>query len=245
MKKNMLSNIHIILVNTTHPGNIGAVARAMKNMGLSRLTLVGPKCFPHKEAIIRASGADDLLRDAVVVDDLKTAIADCEVVYGTSARLRRLETTLMNPRECASHIMQTPERKIALVFGREHAGLTNEELALCQYHIHIPTVENFSSLNLAQAVQVVVYELRLVYLSQANDLPQHKRPQLANQQQLQGFYDHLKSVLEQTQFLNPAHPKLLMRRLTRLFNRAELEEKEIHILRGALAAIEQQLQKVE
>ncbi|MDX1397504.1 MAG: RNA methyltransferase, partial [Oceanospirillum sp.] len=164
----LLSNVNVVLVNTTHTGNIGGAARAMKNMGLSNLTLVAPKKEPDAEAYARSSRADEILDQAVIVDDLEAAIAGCQLVIGTSARQRNLCWPLITPRqmadEAAQAVLKQPDAKIALVFGREDRGLTNEELALCHFHVNIPTDENFSSLNVAAAVQVLVYELRVKWL---------------------------------------------------------------------------------
>lgn len=234
-----MQDVNIVLVNTSHPGNIGAAARAMKNMGLSSLSLVAPEQFPHKEATVRASGADDLLAHAALHDDLPAALAECDWVFGASARTRNLTVPVCDAREAAVQIASATHRKVAIVFGRENSGLTNEELSLCHHHIHIPTVENFSSLNLAQAVQVVAYELRM---TQQQKIAQKTDPEeaVANGEQLQGFYTHLFETMTQVNFLDPNHPKLLMRRMQRLFNRAEVSETEINILRGFLSAINRQ-----
>lgn len=234
-----MQDVNIVLVNTSHPGNIGAAARAMKNMGLSSLSLVAPEQFPHKDATVRASGADDLLAHAALHDDLPSAIAKCDWVFGASARSRSLMVPLCDAREAAEKIASATHRKVAIVFGRENSGLTNEELSLCHHHIHIPTVENFSSLNLAQAVQLVAYELRM---TQQQKIAQKTDPEeaVANSEQLQGFYTHLFDTMTQVNFLDPNHPKLLMRRMQRLFNRAEVSDTEINILRGFLSAINRQ-----
>lgn len=236
----MLDQIRIVLVNPSHPGNIGATARAMKNMGLSRLYLVAPEQFPHSDATVRAAGADDLLAKAVIVEDLGSAIADCQMVFASSARSRSLSWPLCTPKEAAERIAKTQGQSIAIVFGRESSGLSNEELALCHHHLHIPTKENFSSLNLAAAVQVVTYEL---YLAQSAETPWVEQSDSlpANAEQVAGFFAHLETVLINIDFLDPKQPKLLMQRLQRLFNRGGLEEKEIHILRGILSAVERKM----
>jgi len=235
----MLDQIRIVLVNPSHPGNIGAAARAMKNMGLSHLYLVAPEQFPHSDATVRAAGADALLAKAVIVEDLASAIADCQMVFASSARSRSLSWPLCTPKECAERIAKTQGQSIAIVFGRESSGLTNEELALCHYHLNIPTTENFSSLNLAAAVQVVSYELYLAHIEE-NPRVEQSDSSPANAEQIAGLFEHLESVLVKINFLDPKQPKLLMQRLQRLFNRAVLEEKEIHILRGILSAVEKQ-----
>lgn len=235
----MLDKIHIVLVEPSHPGNIGAAARAMKNMALEHLRLVSPKIFPHREATIRAAGADDLLANAKVFSSLNEAIADCHVVFGTSARSRSLPWPLITPSACANQTAgELHDQKIAIVFGRESSGLKNEELALCQYHVNIPTTESFSSLNLGAAVQVMAYEIYRAHLQDSSPTQEKNDSPLASAGKLAGFYAHLESTLVQLDFLDPKQPKLLMQRLQRLFNRTHLEEKEIHILRGILSAID-------
>lgn len=232
-----MSEITIILVEPSHPGNIGGVARAMKNMGLSALTLVSPLRFPDMEATIRASGADDLLEKARIVPTLSAAITESHVVFGTSARDRRVAQPVLSPRETADKISLEEGKNCAIVFGRESSGLTNEELALCHYHVHIPTVSDFSSLNLAAAVQVIAYELFIssgVFSERA--IPEDvESPATAGE--LNGFIENLRNIMIDVEFLNPKQPKKLMQRLQRLFHRAELSTTEIHILRGFLSAV--------
>ena len=167
-----LQSIRVVLVNTSHAGNIGGAARAMKNMGLSRLVLVDPEDFPSPNAVARASGATDILDSAEIVATLEEALVGCSLVLGTSARDRRIPWPLLDPRETGTVCLEQVERggEVALVFGREYAGLTNEELQRCQYHVHIPSDPDFSSLNLAAAVQVLAYEVRMAWLA-ANDQP--------------------------------------------------------------------------
>src|SRR3990167_3516643 len=234
----MLTEVRIILVNPSHPGNVGATARAMKNMGLSELYLVSPEQFPSKEAVIRASGADDLLANACVVPDLMTALRDCVMVYGTSARVRALEKPTLPPREAATEIL-CDKVKSAIVFGRESTGLTNEELAICHRHIVIPTSEGYRSLNLASAVQVIAHELRVPALAETVTEPQFiSQREIASADQVLGFYEHLQNVLIDIKFLDPKQPKMLMQRLQRLFNRAHLDITELNILRGILSRVE-------
>ena len=234
----MFDHVRIVLVNPSHPGNIGAVARAMKNMGFRRLYLVAPEAFPHPEALYRAVGADDVLAGAIVTADLPQALLGCEFVYATSARVRGLEWPQCDARQCALQVLQTQtQQEIALVFGRESSGLTNAELAHCHMQVHIPTDEQFSSLNLAAAVQILTYELRMACLTSAALATMKKSRELAPNEQLRGFYNHLQATLIQLGFLNPIHPKKLMQRLQRLFNRAQMDHTEINILRGILTAI--------
>jgi len=229
----MKDNVRIVLVEITHPGNIGAAARAMKNMGLSQLYLVRPQGFPSAEATARAAGADDLLARAMVCDDLDEALTGCGLVFGASARARKISWPQLDPRAAAARVASVGE-KAAVVFGREHAGLTNEELDRCTHLLTIPTVPEFSSLNVAAAVQVVSYELRMATAPPAAAADQAR---LATAEQRERFYQHLEQVLLDLEFLDPANPKHLMRRLRRLFNRVELDENEVHILRGILTAV--------
>lgn len=237
----MLST-RIILVQPTHPGNIGAAARAMKNMGLSQLTLVQPKQFPHAEASVRASGADDVLAHARVVNTLEEAMQGCQLVFATSARSRRLEWPSCTPRESAQLIAALPANaQAAIVFGRESSGLTNEELALCHMQIHIPTVAHFSSLNLSAAVQLIAYEMYLFSLNGQNNIQNELSTDLASADDLQCFFKHLQQTMIDVNFLDVRQPKKLMHRLRRLFQRAQLSKTEIHILRGFLSAINKKM----
>lgn len=238
---NRLSHIRVVLVNTTHPGNIGAAARAMKNMGLRDMALVDPKVFPSGEATARASGADDVLASARVCGNLEEAIADCSLVVGASARLRTIPWPVLSPRECAGLVTGTQVRT-ALLFGREHSGLTNEELERCHYLLHIPCDPEFSSLNVAAALQVVAYEIFVT--ARENPEPEQPMSPLATAEQMGSFYRHLEQTLWDIRFLHEKKSSpSLMRRLRRIFNRAGLEQKEIHILRGILNAVGLQLKR--
>jgi len=239
----MLEQTRIVLVNTTHPGNIGAVARAMKNMGLSDLCLVAPKFFPHPDAFARSSGAADVLESANVVETLEQALEDCHLVVGTSARGRHIPWPLMSPRQMASVATTLqPQSRLAVVFGREDRGLTNEELQLCHHHVHIPTNESFSSLNIAAAVQVITYELRMAML----DLHKAEIPQwgvawdidLAESRELELLFDHLEKTLVDIDFLDPDNPRQLMNRLRRMILRAVPDKVEVNVLRGILTKVE-------
>lgn len=232
-----LDNIRIVLVNTSHPGNIGGVARAMKNMGLSRLTLVQPRQFPDEQADWRAAGAIDLLQAATVCATLDEAIADCQFVVGTSARERRIPWPLLDPRRCAEAMASRSGREqVAVLFGREDRGLTNDELQRCNLHLHIPSDPDYSSLNLAMAVQIVCYELRMLLL--ADSLPATAEDQwdapFSKVEDMERFYRHLEETLVGIGFLDPAAPRQLMARLRRLYGRVRLDEMELNILRGIL-----------
>jgi len=236
-----LFNIRIVLVNPSHPGNIGATARAMKTMGLSDLVLVNPETYskdnPNGQARAMAVSAVDILEQARVVSDLSQALVGCQWIYGTSARERALEKPLITPREAA---MESRERvSVAILFGREASGLTNEELSLCHKHIIIPTAPGLNSLNLAAAVQIIAYEFRMANLmpEQVNQSEQPVKD-LVSAEQLLGFYDHLQNTLTRIGFIDPRQPKQLMMRMRRLFNRAELDKTELNILRGILSQVD-------
>lgn len=233
----MLSNFKVVLVETSHPGNIGAVARAMKNMGMNQLRLVTPKFFPHADATARASGADDLLRNASVYPSLQDAIADCQIVLGASARDRTISWPSLTARECAEKWVapQTLDQNIALVFGRENSGLKNHELDLCHYLLRIPCNAEYSSLNIAAAVQVVCYELFVASGQQPiSSIGDRGEDPLASAEQMEAFYVHLQQTMSDIGFLHPDRSKSIMRRLRRIFNRIQLDTKELDILRGIL-----------
>lgn len=233
---NRLSHVRIVLVETTHPGNIGATARAMKNMGLRDLALVAPRVFPSGEATARASGADDILAAARVCRDLQEAIHDCAVVIGASARLRTISWPQFDPRECANQV-SADSAKTAILFGREHSGLTNEELERCHHLLHIPCDPEFSSLNVAAAVQIVAYELFLA--TRQRSVGEKAGQALATAGEMESFYGHLERTLYDVRFLHEKKTgPSVMRRLKRIFNRAMLEKKEIHLLRGILTAVQ-------
>ncbi len=236
----MLNKIRIVLVETSHPGNIGAVARAMKNMGLSQLCLVRPKEFPSGQAEARASGAQDLLRQARVVDSLETAVAECPLVIGASARQRSDIWPVTGPREAAGlALAQAGQAPVALVFGRERSGLTAEELDRCTHLMHIPADPAYSSLNIAMAVQVLAYELRMQFLDEVGRTPAGVAPERASAQAMEGLFGHLERVLYETGFLQPGREGRIMQRLRRLFHRAAPDPREVNILRGILTAVQQ------
>jgi len=236
------SNIKIVLVNTAHPGNIGGAARAMKNMGLSELCLVEPREYPAPRAVWRAAGAREVLTHATVVDSVDEAIADCSLVIGTSARERRIPWPLINPRECGVRVWaEAQKHKVALLFGREDRGLTNDELQKCHYHVHIPSNPEYSSLNLATAVQVLAYEIRMASLANDNgdlpDLAEWDQP-LVNAEDLENFHNHLAETMAELDFYDPENPKQLLTRMRRLFNRLRMDQMEVSILRGLLSAVQ-------
>lgn len=241
--------IDIVLVNPSHPGNIGGVARAMKNMGLRRLCLVAPRRFPHPQADERATHARDLLASARVVDDLDAALADARFVVGTSARGRRIPWPVQDPRRCAARIAaaSTAGQRVAVLFGREDRGLSNGELNRCNLHLHIPADAAYSSLNLAMAVQVVCYELRMLAVGAA--LPAAETAEwdapFSTQADMERFYVHLEETLAAIGFLDPAAPRQLMPRLRRLYGRVRLDEMELNMLRGVLTATQEQVRRAQ
>jgi tRNA (cytidine32/uridine32-2'-O)-methyltransferase len=257
------SNIRIVLVNTSHPGNIGAAARAMKNMGLRHLTLVEPRDFPSGVAIGRAKAALDILENAVLTGTLAEAVADCTLVIGASARSRKIPWPVLSPTQCAEQIIaESRSSKVALVFGREDTGLTNDELQLCHFHVQIPADDEYSSLNLAAAVMVLSYEVRLAML-QRDQGYQRSGPEIdqtvdpetpavhpadgeeaywdivkATGEQMEYFYTHLEQVMVDLKFHDPENPRLLMTRMRRMFNRIRPDRMELSILRGLLTYVE-------
>ncbi|NDU85518.1 MAG: RNA methyltransferase [Ferrovum sp.] len=233
----MFARFRIVLCTTTHPGNIGAAARAMKTMGFTRLTLVTPRHFPDPEASARASGADDILAHAQVCHTLNEALQGVTLSVGLTARRRDLSHPMLPIRELAATLPEETSSggEIALVFGTEMSGLSNAELDACQRLAHIPTDPNFGSLNLAAAVQLVCYEIRQALLQDRG--PQAREYPLATHDELERFYAHLERVLLSSGFLDPDHPGRLMIRLRRLFSRARVEREEVSILRGILRTL--------
>jgi len=241
------ANIKIVLVNTAHPGNIGGAARAMKNMGLAQLCLVQPREYPAPRAVWRAAGARDVLKNATVVNSVDEAIADCSLVIGTSARERRIPWPLINPRQCGERIWAEAEsHKVALLFGREDRGLTNDELQKCHYHVHIPSNPEYSSLNLATAVQVLAYEIRMASLADEKgelpDLGEWDQPPVTAED-LENFHRHLAETMAELDFYDPENPKQLLTRMRRLFNRLRMDKMEVSILRGLLSAVQRKIKK--
>lgn len=238
-----LSSIRIVLVATSHPGNIGSTARAMKTMGLNSLYLVTPKSFPDYKAKEMAAGADDILEQAVVTNTMEEALVGCQLILATSARPRGLSLPGLIPSSSAELVSeQSDTTQVAIVFGREHAGLTNEELLKCHYHIHIPSNPDYSSLNLAQAVQIVAYEMRMKLLSPQAEVAM-RTDDYATNDEIEQFYTHLKEVFIEVQFLKTANPRKLMQRVRRLFNRVNLEKMEVSILRGMLSQVQKSLER--
>jgi TrmH family RNA methyltransferase len=234
-----IENIRIVMVGTTHPGNIGAAARAMHNMGFSRLVLVDPQCPVGEIAYARASGANSVLDRRETRADLASAIAGCHRVIAASARRRHLSWPELDPGQAAEKLLDLDaDREAAIVFGREHSGLSNEELQLCNFMVTIPADPAFSSLNVAAAIQVLCYE---VYrrCGEARQPPRvDPQDQPASSGEVEGYFEHLQRVLEDSGFLDPQQPGLVMQRLRRLYLRSELTHNEVNILRGMLNAVE-------
>ncbi len=241
---NLLENIRIVLLGTSHPGNIGSAARAIKTMGLTKLYLVNPKQFPDPQADALASGAVDILENAIVCQNIEEALTGTIYAVGLTARRRDLAHTVIDLPQCRQAILQRATRgEIAFVFGNETSGLSNDELAHCQQSITIPTNAEYGSLNLAATVQIVTYEMRQAALELGHQKQEAVRHHVAvgakpaTYEEIQGFLTHLETILYDLKYLNPKAPKRLMPRLTRLFARAELEQDEIHLLRGILTAV--------
>ena len=249
-----LSHVRIVMVNTTLPANIGSALRAMKTMGLYKLVLVAPKTYPHPDIDALAAGATDLIEQIEVVEQLEDAIADCHLVFGTSARTRTIPWPLLDARPAAKKSLNAVAQhgqNIAIIFGREDRGLTNEELALANYHVTIPVNEEYGVLNVAQAIQVICYEMRMAAIDivgkiadpeatmQVTDSEamQWDEP-LVNHEQMQQFYPHLEKMLAEIEFMDPKNPRLLPLRLRRLFGRIQLDRMEYHLLRGIFSRVQ-------
>ena len=249
-----LSHVRIVMVNTTLPANIGSALRAMKTMGLSKLVLVAPKTYPHPDIDALAAGATDLIEQIEIVETLADAIKDCHLVFGTSARSRTIPWPLLDARPAAEKSISAvvnDQQDVAVVFGREDRGLTNEELALANYHVTIPVNTDYGVLNVAQAIQVICYEMRMATLAvvesgedEAASMPvtdtesmQWDEP-LATHEQMEQFYPHIEKMLAEIEFLDPKNPRLLPLRLRRLFGRIQLDRMEYHLLRGIFSRVQ-------
>lgn len=249
-----LSHVRIVMVNTTLPANIGSALRAMKTMGLSKLVLVAPKTYPHPNIDALAAGATDLIKQIEIVETLADAIKDCHLVFGTSARSRTIPWPLLDARPAAEKSISAvvnDQQDVAVVFGREDRGLTNEELAMANYHVTIPVNTDYGVLNVAQAIQVICYEMRMATLAavesaedQAATMPvtdtesmQWDEP-LVTHEQMEQFYPHIEKMLAEIEFLDPKNPRLLPLRLRRLFGRIQLDRMEYHLLRGIFSRVQ-------
>lgn len=249
-----LSHVRIVMVNTTLPANIGSALRAMKTMGLSKLVLVAPKTYPHPDINALAAGAADLIDQIEIVARLEDAIQDCQLVFGTSARSRTIPWPLLDARPAAEkslYAVVKQQQEIAIVFGREDRGLTNEELAMANYHVTIPVNDDYGVLNVAQAIQVICYEMRMAAL-QLIEQPQDTQATmqvtdsqsmqwdepLVTHDQMQQFYPHLEKMLAEIEFMDPKNPRLLPLRLRRLFGRIQLDTMEYHLLRGIFTRVQ-------
>ena len=249
-----LSHVRIVMVNTTLPANIGSALRAMKTMGLSKLVLVAPKTYPHSDIDALAAGATDLIEQIEIVETLADAIKDCHLVFGTSARSRTIPWPLLDARPAAEKSISAvvnDQQDVAVVFGREDRGLTNEELAMANYHVTIPVNTDYGVLNVAQAIQVICYEMRMATLAavksgedEAATMPvtdtesmQWDEP-LVTHEQMEQFYPHIEKMLAEIEFLDPKNPRLLPLRLRRLFGRIQLDRMEYHLLRGIFSRVQ-------
>ncbi len=232
-KQNHLSNVRVVLSHTTHPGNIGAAARAMKTMGLHHLYLINPRHFPDPQATAMAAGADDVLQNAVVCGAIDEALQGVVLTVGMTARLRDISNEVLTPRAAMPLVLQqAATQSVALLFGTEMSGLTNEEVSRAQMLVNIPANPDFSSLNLASSVQVMAYELSVAAQSFQ---PAQQLLQPAAHEQVEGFMVHLEKALHEIGFFTTQNPARMMQRLRRLYARARLEADEINILRGILS----------
>ncbi|HEX7816171.1 RNA methyltransferase [Dyella sp.] len=231
--------IRFVLVRTSHPGNIGSAARAMRTMGFTKMALVAPHRFPHPDAAALAAGADEVMGSAGVHEELVGGLAGCSLALGLSARRRGVDLPELTPREAAERVLAAAARgeQVALVFGNERTGLENEELARCHAMVRIPSVDDFSSLNLAQAVQVMAYELRLAFLGDTPlaPPPREDAEPPADAQKMERFFTHLAQTLEDIEFHKGRSPGVIMLRLRKLFQRAQMDERELRVLHGILA----------
>ena len=249
-----LSHVRIVMVNTTLPANIGSALRAMKTMGLSKLVLVAPKTYPHPDIDALAAGATDFIEQIEIVETLADAIKDCHLVFGTSARSRTIPWPLLDARPAAEKSISAvvnDQQDVAVVFGREDRGLTNEELAMANYHVTIPVNTDYGVLNVAQAIQVICYEMRMATLAAVESgkdetatMPvtdtesmQWDEP-LVTHEQMEQFYPHIEKMLAEIEFLDPKNPRLLPLRLRRLFGRIQLDRMEYHLLRGIFSRVQ-------
>ncbi len=243
----MLERVKVVLVGTTHSGNIGSAARAMKVMGLSQMVLVDPQCQVDAQAIALAAGASEIALNAQIYPTLEAAVADCGLVVGTSARSRTLEWPMLESRECGEKLIsEANQHSVAMVFGRERTGLTNDELQLCHYHVCVPANPEYSSLNLAMAVQLLSYEVRMAYLAlQQSSQSSTLQEEYPRHQELERFYAHLEQVIMQTEFISAQQPGQVMNKLRRMFTRARPEAQEINILRGILTSVQKSISRKE
>ncbi len=249
-----LSHVRIVMVNTTLPANIGSALRAMKTMGLTKLVLVAPKTYPHPDIDALAAGATDLIEHIQIVDTLEDAIKDCHIVFGTSARSRTIPWPLLDARPAAELSLKAvseSQQEVAVIFGREDRGLTNEELAMANYHVTIPVNSDYGVLNVAQAIQVICYEMRMAAMNfvenpvdpeaqmhVTDDIDMQWDEPLVTHEQMEQFYPHLEKMLADIEFMDPKNPRLLPLRLRRLFGRIQLDRMEYHLLRGIFTRVQ-------
>ena len=239
---NFLNTVKVVLVGTTHPGNIGAAARAIKNMGIFNLALVKPKEFPSDIAIYRSKAAKDILENAEIYESLEDAIAGCKLIVGTSARARSVPWPVFNPRDAAEEMRKISKQgNVAIVFGREDRGLTNDELGLCNFHVHIPSDPKYSSLNLSQAVQILAYEIRLAYSKDEVINEVKWDVDLANNEQTERLIDHMEELMQDVEFYDVENPRKLLLRVRRFFKRSKIDVMEANIFRGLFSAIQKRL----
>lgn len=244
-----LNNIRFVLSHTSHAGNIGAAARAMKVMGLKGLHLINPSDYPSAEATARASGADDVLYHAAVHEQLDDALGPCTLVMGTSARNRGMDIPVIDLNQAAQLLVESAaNQQVALIFGKERYGMTNEEMQRCHYLVKFPANSEYSSLNLAAAVQVAAYEVRMKCLATAAEEPRQlsqvgEEVPFATADKMQSFYEHLFGIMHDIEFMNDDNHKSLQEKIRMMFNRLRIERHEMDILRGFLSAVKKNIKK--
>lgn len=235
----MLKNIRIVLINTFHPGNIGSSARALKTMGLKQLYLVSPREFPHEDANRLAASAQDVLENAVVVETLFEAIADCKMVIISTVRERGYDLPVLTPEQCAGQLLESSTQgPVALVFGPERFGISNDDLSLGKYRVTIPANPEYSSLNLAASVQTLSYEIYKQHSQGCSDGVTADSREQVSLQDMERFYTHLEQTFQRTGFINAKHPGEVVKRLRQLFARAQPDQMEMNILRGMLTSVD-------
>ena len=234
---NSFSNIKIILVETSHPGNIGSVARAMKTMGFDNLNLVNPKCKVNEISYAMASNAGDVLDNIKIHKDICEAIEDCNYIVGATARQRDIPIEIINPKELAIKAKHRNYQNLAIVLGNEARGLTNEQLSLCSIGLHIPSNKNYSSLNIASSLQIILYEMLVESEHEASYINKIDKNDIAPHKVVNSFFQHLDKVLKDIDFIKDDRP-MISRKINHIFKKANLSEEEVNILRGILSAIE-------
>lgn len=242
----MLENVRVVLVGTSHSGNIGSAARAMKTMGISDLCLVAPEAEIDGKSVALSAGAADVLGGTTIVSELSEAVSDCQLVIGASARSRTLDWPMVDGREAGVKLAnEARDAKVAIVFGRENSGLNNAELQQCHFHVCVPANPEYSSLNLAMAVQLLCYEVRMAYLDLQNTHPEAAPEAYPHADDLERFYQHFEQSIADSGFIIKPHPGKVMEKVRRMFNRIRMEKQELNVMRGILTSFDKHISKPE